>query len=274
MLQIRENLAVTLKNEQIADPQELAEAWESYLSKKDIESRNVLVTHYLWLVRYVLNGMRLPSYSVLSDDDFKGFGIIGLHEALERFESSRGLKFETFAYHRIKGVVLDEMRRLDWLSRTARRRAQEFFDTSVKLQSEIGREATSEEIRLRIGATNQEYNDYLAAVAAATVSFEISDLQPTPFGDEDSVIREIADPDWRNMLVELANEERMEFLTGYLDKLPENKRLVMMLYYYEELTLKEIGNVLGVTESRVCQIHATIIKDLRERFRTLEFTER
>lgn len=260
------------KDKQLA-AEDLAAIWQEFLLEKTANSRNILVQHYLWLVRYTLGGMRLPSRSILTEDDFIGFGIIGLHEALDRFEPERGLKFETFAYHRIKGVVLDEMRRLDWLSRTARRRAQEYLDTSDKLRGEVGREVTSEEIRIRIGVSEEEYQSYLAAVGAANTSFEISDMGSAvlPQGDDESGIAETIDPDWRNILDELAAEERLQFLTAYLEKLPERKRLVMALYYYEELTFKDIGDVLGVTESRVSQIHSTIIKDLRDRFQRFEY---
>lgn len=253
--------------------EELSAMWDEFFIEKNSRARNVLVQHYLWLVRYALSGMKLPAHSVLSEEDFVGFGIIGLHEAFDRFDSERGLKFETFAYHRIRGVILDEMRRLDWLSRTARRRAQEYLDTADKLRRETGREATSEEIRRRLGVTQEEYTDYLSAVAAATASFEVTDVRPlAQHAEEDTgTIGELPDPDWRNVLSELADEEQMQYLTGYLEKLPERKRLVMALYYYENLTFKDIGNVLGVTESRICQIHTTIIKDLRERFRTFEF---
>jgi len=254
--------------------EELAAVWLEFLVEKTDKSRNMLVQHYLWLVRYALGGMRLPAKSILTEEDFIGFGIIGLHEALDRFEAERGLKFETFAYHRIKGVVLDEMRRLDWLSRTARRRAQEYMDAADKLRGETGREATSEDIRLRIGVTEEEYQNYLAAVAAANASFDIQDVGAATSlqNDDDSGILETADPDWRNILEELAAEERLQFLTVYLEKLPERKRLVMALYYYEELTFKDIGNILGVTESRISQIHSTIIKDLRDRFQRFEYT--
>lgn len=256
--------------------EELAVMWDEFFLERTARARNLLIQHYIWLVRYALSGMRLPSHSVLSDDDFTGFGIIGLHEALDRFDPERGLKFETFAFHRIKGVVLDEMRRLDWLSRTARRRAQEYLDAVEKVRRETGREASAEEIRERLGVSGDEYADYLTAAAAATASFDVADVRSSAaHGDDDAAgIGELPDPDWRNMLAELADEERLQFLTGYLDNLPERKRLVMALYYYEELTFKDIGNVLGVTESRVCQIHTTIIKDLRERFRTIGFAER
>lgn len=253
--------------------EELAKIWQEFLLEKTAKSRNILVQHYLWLVRYALGGMRLPARSILTEEDFVGFGIIGLHEALDRFEAERGLKFETFAYHRIKGVVLDEMRRLDWLSRTARRRAQEYIEAADKLRGETGREVTSEEIRRRIGVTEEEYQDYLAAAAAATISFDIHDIGAavTPQSDDDSGTIEAVDPDWRNILDELAAEERLQFLTAYLEKLPERKRLVMALYYYEELTFKDIGNILGVNESRISQIHSTIIKDLRDRFQRFEY---
>jgi RNA polymerase sigma factor for flagellar operon FliA len=247
---------------------ELKLTWSEFLSTHSRESRHRLMLHYIWLVRYVVNGLHIPSHSILSEQDFISFGIVGLNEALDRFEAERGLKFETFAMPRVKGMILDELRRLDWLSRSARKRVQEYLAAADALRSQEGREVTSEEIRQKLNVTQDEYQSYLSATAASISALSLYNGVPTQSVDEEeSVPKEIEDPDWNDVLQSLQDEEQQEFIVRYLEKLPEKKRLVMSLYYYEELTFKEIGLHLNVTESRVCQIHTQTINDLRKKLR-------
>jgi len=131
--------------------------------------------NYMWLVRYTLHTMNLPSNAILSDEDFLHVGIIGLNDAIERFEPERGIKFETFAMPRVRGTVLDEMRRLDWLSRTARKKAHELVAVSDQLRRETGREVTEEEVRTRLNVSIEEYQTYLSAAAAAVASLSMNE---------------------------------------------------------------------------------------------------
>lgn len=227
--------------------------------------------HYLWLVQYALSGMSLPGHSILDENDFLHIGIIGLYDAFERFEPERGLKFDTFALPRIRGTILDEMRRLDWLSRTARKKVHDYLDVADKLRSTEGREVSSEEIRIKLNVTHEEYESYLAAAAAALSSLSMQSGKSQRSDDEEyDAIQELADPDWNNVLQNLAEEEQTQFISEFLNKLPERKRLVMMMYYYEELTFKEIGQVLNVTESRICQIHGQVVHHLRLKLKAFE----
>lgn len=243
---------------------DIQEVWYDFIETRTIELKHKLILHYIWLVKYVLNSMHLPTNSILTDDDFLNVGILGLHEAIERFQLDRGVKFESYAIPRIKGIIQDELRRLDWLSRTARKKASDFIQATDKLRSEQGREVTTEEIRTRLNVSEEEYQTYLMAAAAAKASAYMSESSQTQFSDEETdIFEDIPDDSEENTLDKMENEERMDFITAYLHKLNERKRLVMTLYYYESLTFKEIGQILQVSESRVCQIHSQVVADLR-----------
>lgn len=251
--------------------------WKEFCARRTPKARKQeikrqLLLHYLWIVRYALYNMNIPSTSLLEEDDFLHVGLLGLHDAIERFEPERGIKFETFAVPRVRGIILDEMRKLDWLSRSARRKVHEFTEVSDQLRSELGREASPEEIQTRLGISAEEYQSYLNAMAAATASYSMQNSEVTrdDEGNEYDVVEEIPDTDNENPFTLLANKERLEFVRTYIEQLPERKRLVITLYYYEELTFKEIGEMLGLTESRICQIHTQICNDLRQKLQAYE----
>jgi RNA polymerase sigma factor FliA len=245
---------------------DIQEVWYDFIETRTIDLKHKLILHYIWLVKYVLNSMHLPTNSILTEDDFLSVGILGLHEAIERFQLDRGVKFESYAIPRIKGIIQDELRRLDWLSRTARKKASDFIQATDKLRSEQGREVSTEEIRTRLNVSEEEYQSYLMAAAAAKASAYMSESSQVQFGEEETdIFEDIADYSEENTLDRMENEERMDFITAYLHKLNERKRLVMTLYYYESLTFKEIGQILQVSESRVCQIHSQVVADLREK---------
>ncbi|OGU16079.1 MAG: hypothetical protein A2X61_13270 [Ignavibacteria bacterium GWB2_35_12] len=242
----------------------LNKLWEEFSRTKSLKVKHQLIMHYIWLVKYVLQLINLPNNSILDEEDFINIGILGLHESIERFELSRGVKFESYAIPRIKGIIQDELRRLDWLSRTARKKAQDFMQAGDSLRKKEGREVSSEEIRKKLNVTHDEYKSYLAAAAAAKASKTMTEVSQAVLDEDDrSYIEEIADVNQDNIQVIMENEERLSFLINYLQKLAQKKRLVMTLYYYENMTFKEIGNVLNVSESRVCQIHSQVLGDLK-----------
>ncbi len=245
---------------------DIQEVWYEYKEVKSLELKHQLILHYIWLVKYVLNSMHLPTNSILSDEDFLNVGILGLHEAIERYQLDRGVKFESYAIPRIKGIIQDELRRLDWLSRTARKKAHDFIQATDKLRSEQGREVSAEEIRNKLNVSEEEYQSYLMAAAAAKASTYLTESTQLQYNDEESdILDDIPDYSEENTLERLESEERISFITAYLHKLNDRKRQVMMLYYYESLTFKEIGQILQVSESRVCQIHSQVVADLREK---------
>lgn len=228
--------------------------------------------NYMWLVKYAIQQISLPTNSILSEEDFLSIGILGLNEAIDRYEFERGVKFESYAIPRIRGIIQDELRKLDWLSRTARKKAHDFLQAKDALSSQEGREVSSEEIREKLNVTPEKYQTYLAAAAAAKSSLSLNESQ-VYFNDEDEevdILQELPDIDQETYLSKTESDERIDFLTGYLTKLVEKKRLVMMLYYYENLTFKDIGKLLNISESRVCQIHSQVVADLRIKLREFE----
>jgi len=243
------------------------ELWNTFISERKGQDKTRLIMHYIWLIKYAVSNMPLPSNTILEDEDFINFGILGLNNAIERYDPKRGVKFESYAIKRIKGIIQDELRKLDWLSRTARKKAQDLLKATDELKSQKGREATTNEIISKLNITPEKYKSYLQAAAAAKASIASSDT---------SVVLNYDDEDDRNELEELADsdasffeimeeEERTDYIHQYIKSLKENKRLVITLYYFENLTFKEIGKVLSISESRVCQIHTQIIKELKEK---------
>lgn len=242
--------------------------WLEYKSTEKLVDKHKIFTNYIWLVKYVIQQMNIPKINLLEEEDYINIGIIGLNDAIERFEPERGIKFESYAMPRIRGTIQDELRRLDWLSRTARKKANDYLDATDSLRMEYGREVSSEEVMNKLGLTKDQYMGYLQAAAAAKASLSMNETTKINMGgsedDELNLLEEIPDKDEPDILSKMENEERVGYIATYLNNLTEKKRLVMTLYYYEELTFKEIGKVLNISESRVCQIHTQVVGNLKD----------
>ena len=252
-------------------PTELSELWGEYHLTHNSNIKHKLMLSYMWVVKYVLQKTNLPTNALLDEEDFLNIGIIGLNEAIERFDVDRGVKFESFAIPRIRGTIQDELRKLDWLSRSTRKKAQDYLKTKDRLNVEYGREVTIEEIMDALQVTPDKYHKYLAAASAARNLLSMNDSSFYINDDDDvvNVLEEIPENEEDNFLNMVMQKEKTDFLVDYLSKLEQKKRLVMILYYYEDRTFKEIGSDLGITESRICQIHTQIIKELREEFKKI-----
>ncbi|MDR0926887.1 MAG: FliA/WhiG family RNA polymerase sigma factor [Ignavibacteria bacterium] len=248
---------------------EMTDTWQQYRTTNQLELKQDLMLHYMWVVKYVLQKTNLPTNSILDEGDFLNIGMLGLNEAIERFDIERGVKFESYAIPRIKGTIQDELRKLDWLSRSTRKKAQDFLNTKDKLNAEAGREVSVEEIMEKLQVTPDNYKKYLNAAASARSFLSMNDSNFFINEDDEmiNVLEEIAEDDEDNFLNIALEKERMDFLVQYLEHLDQKKRLVMVLYYYEDRTFKEIGADIGISESRVCQIHSQVINDLRDKFK-------
>jgi len=251
---------------------EINDIWAEYQKSQTVELKNDLILHYMWVVKYVLQKTNLPTNSLLSENDFINIGIIGLNEAIERFDIERGIKFESYAIPRVRGAIQDELRKLDWLSRSTRKKAQDFLNAKDKLSVEEGREVSVEEIMEKLQVSPDKYQKYLAAAASARsfLSMNDSNYYMNDEEEEVNVLEEIPEAAEDNFLYIAMEKERTDFLISYLAKLTQKKRLVMVLYYYEERTFKEIGADLGISESRVCQIHTQVVNDLRTKLKGFE----
>jgi len=247
--------------------------WLSFKNNPNTTDKQNLIIYYINLIKYTINKMVLPVNSIMDEDDFTNFGVIGLSEAIDRFEPERGFKFESYAVRRIKGKIQDEMRKLDWLSRTARKKVSEFKNISENIQIQQDKGTSEIEVLKELNISPEKYRSYLLAASDAKSSIPISDSSLKNLNESDdelSFIEEIADES-QNFLDDILENEKISLLTNLISELKENKRSVLTLYYFENLNFKEIGQVLGVSESRISQIHSETIKDLKQKMNRYEY---
>jgi RNA polymerase sigma factor for flagellar operon FliA len=243
---------------------ELRDLWRRYKDDGDKRARERLVVAYSPLVKFVAGrlGAGLPSH--VEDADLISYGLMGLIGAIERFEPERGIKFETFAMTRIRGAIIDELRSLDWVPRSVRSRAREIEAAQSKLEHTLQRAPTEAELAAKVGLTEEELQNSLLEIANSSIYaldelWTISDSS----GDSVSLLDTISDPRAEDPQESLASSEIKDRLADAISALPEREKLVIALYYYENLTLREIGEVLGVTESRVSQLHTKAVMRLK-----------
>ena len=245
---------------------ELKDLWRRYKADDDQRARERLVLAYAPLVKYVAGRMASGLPSHVEEADLISYGLLGLISAIERFEPERQIKFETFAITRIKGSIIDELRSLDWVPRSVRSRAREIERANAKLENELQRAPTDQEIADRLELSIEEFQDSLTRISNSSVValdelWTVSDAS----GDQVSLLNTIQDPHAADPARELDVTELKDRLADAIARLPEREKLVVALYYYENLTLREIGEVLGVTESRVSQLHTKAVLRLKSR---------
>jgi len=245
---------------------ELRDLWRRYKDEKDEKARERLVLAYAPLVKYVAGRMSSGLPSHVEEADLISYGLLGLISAIERFEPEREIKFETFAITRIKGSIIDELRSLDWVPRSVRARAREIEKANAKLEHKLKRAPTDEEMAEELGTTVQDFQDFLLQISNSTVAaldelWTVSDSS----GDAVSLLDTIHDPDAPDPAAVMDQTDLKDRVAEAIARLPEREKLVVALYYYENLTLREIGEVLGVTESRISQLHTKAVLRLKSR---------
>jgi len=247
---------------------DLAEAWRRYKEEGDLQARDQLILAYSPLVKYVAGRMSSGLPAHVDEGDLVSYGLLGLIGALERFDPKRNVKFETYAVSRIKGAIIDELRALDWVPRSVRSWARKIEATVTKLENSLGRTPTDEETAAALGVSVAEYQDILNQISCGSIVAldEFWDAEGTG-QDRQNLMDTLQDTAAPDPLRTYQAQAIKETLAAAIERLPEKERLVIGLYYYEGLTLKEIGEVLGVTESRVSQIHTKAILRLRGRLR-------
>jgi RNA polymerase sigma factor for flagellar operon FliA len=245
------------------------EIWLKYKESPSFLLRNQLVLHYLSLVKSVLKTIRLPQNTLLTSNDLINYGIIGLIDAIEKFEPIQNVKFETYAYQRIRGAIIDEIRRLDWLSRSERHKAKNLIKTIDQSYAETG-EASVEELSKRLNVSEDELRKYFSAYQSSQNSFFITETFSVDEDEDDLPFVANISTEEKNALDDIVDNEKIEIIYNFLKSLPERERLIITLYYYENLKFKEIGVLLELSESRVSQIHSAVIKKLRQKFKELE----
>jgi RNA polymerase sigma factor FliA len=225
--------------------------------------REDLIVKYTPLIRYIAEriAMRLPP-SILKDELLSA-GVVGLLDALDKFKQDMGIKFKTYAEHRIRGAMLDELRKMDWIPRSVRKEIQRIEEAILTLESRLRREPEDFEIAREMGVELEEYFEIIrrgAGVGLLSLDEMLSE------GKSPGAMVQLSEE--RSPLEELKKEELKKVMAEAIRKLSEKEQMVISLYYYDELTLKEIAEVLGLTESRICQIHTKAILRLRARLRS------
>lgn len=246
----RERLAGGARPGDASDEPPTGALWDRYLERRDPESRAALTEAYLSLVRYVVARMKplLPDY--LERDNLVQYGVFGLVDAIERFQPSRGVRFETFAVPRIKGAILDAVRSNDWAPRSVRAREKELALVSASLEARLKRAPTTDEILAEMGISRPAFENLRVQVAQGRVA-------ELDHRDADLVSDDLSDP-----AAAYERTEELETLRQCIASLPQREQQVLALYYFDEMTLKQIGEVLGVTEGWVCKIHAKAIRSI------------
>jgi RNA polymerase sigma factor for flagellar operon FliA len=239
--------------------------WREYRRTNDQALRDRLIVTYAPLVKYVAGrlGAGLPAH--LEEGDLVSYGLLGLIRAIERFDPEREIKFETYAMSRIRGAIIDELRALDWVPRSVRARAREIERTIRELEARTGRAPTDEEIAAKLGITEEELDESLLDISRTSIGALDELWSVSGEGDQITLLDTIEDPTGARPADALDERETREIVADAIAHLPEREKLVVTLYYYEELTLREIGEVLGVTESRVSQLHTKAILRLKSR---------
>ena len=226
------------------------------------EQKDKLIMEYAPLIRFIAQkiAIRLPSNIEL--DDLISSGVIGLMDAIEKYDPTRDNKFKTYAEFRIRGSILDELRAQDWVPRSVRDKAKLLDRTLIQLEAELGRNATDEEIAEKLEISLEEFYDLVNQVKPVSL-LSIDEQATFSNVDKQSILNLLEGCKINNPFNQLNLKTVKEIVTQSIEELPERQRLVLSLYYYEDLNLKEIGRVLRVTESRVSQLHAQAISRLR-----------
>jgi RNA polymerase sigma factor for flagellar operon FliA len=245
---------------------ELKDLWRRYKRDGDDRARERLVVAYSPLVKYVSGRMASGLPAHVEEADLISYGLGGLISAIERFELEREIKFETYAITRIKGAIIDELRSLDWVPRSVRARARAIERANTKLEHKLQRAPTDEEMAAELEMTVSDFQDALLQISNSTVAaldelWTVSDAS----GDQVSLLDTLQDPGAPDPANVIDATELKDRIADAIARLPEREKLVVALYYYENLTLREIGEVLGVTESRVSQLHTKAVLRLRGR---------
>lgn len=233
-----------------------------YKHHSDTAAREELIRRHLHLVRYIAGRLVIHLPPNVEFDDLLAYGVFGLIDAIDKFDIRRGIKFETYAYTRIKGAILDGLRSLDWAPQSLRKRGREIAKAYGKLEAELGRSATDEEVANELGMSLDELQQVLSRLN----HINVLSLEDLIGGDGEDMVQLrdlIADPDSPDPFAHAEIKETRRRLIQALDTLPDREKIIISLYYYEGLTVKEIGELLGLSASRISQLHGRALLRLR-----------
>jgi RNA polymerase sigma factor for flagellar operon FliA len=242
--------------------------WQEFKETNSQDARDRLILNYSPLVKYVAGRVSANLPQTIDSGDIVSYGIFGLIDAIEKFDLSRGIKFETYAMSRIKGSIIDELRAMDWVPRSVRYRAKALENAYVKLENQFKRVPTDEEVAEELDISIKDLHALLTQMSYTSM-VALEELWSVGGDREDkvSLIDMIEDKSMTGPADSFEMAETKEILAGAIERLPDREKTVIALYYYENLTLREIGEVLGVTESRVSQLHTKAIIRLKAKLR-------
>ncbi|HEU4528483.1 MAG TPA: RNA polymerase sigma factor WhiG [Actinomycetota bacterium] len=245
---------------------ELRALWDEFKATGSTEIRERLILHYAPLVKYVASRVATGLPASVEQADLVSYGMFGLIDALQKFEPARGNKFETYAIPRIKGAIIDELRAMDWVPRSVRFKAREIEKAYADLESMLKRAPSEREVAERLGVSMSELHDVINQISFVSV-LALDELLAvgSDRGEHVSLMDTLADRSV-DPTTGLEGQETRGLLAAAINSLSEREKIVVTLYYFEGLTLAEIGEILGVTESRVCQIHTKAVGQLRLQF--------
>lgn len=252
----------TTKSTKLSDS-DISKMWEQFVrNTSDKELKDKIIIQYIYLIKYVVGRLRITLPNTISTEDIAGYGVEGLIDAIEKFRPERNVKFETYALLRIRGAVIDRIRSLDWVPRGAQKRFKKIHQAIATLQGRLGRQPRTEEIAAELELPKEKVEASIAEMESHTL-ISIYDKRDSS-GESAEIIDTIQDKNIDDPLVQLENRDVKNELSRALGKLPERERMLLALYYHENMTLKEIGGILNISESRVCQLHAQAVMKLRK----------
>lgn len=233
--------------------------WKDYAKNPTPELREKIILEYAPLVKLVAGRLAMYLGNNVEYDDLVGYGVFGLIDAIDKFDPNKEVKFETYASLRIRGAILDQIRKMDWIPRTVRQKQRKITDAIKEIEARTGRSATDEEIAVELGISSSEYDDWQSQMkVTGVVSLDEFVESGSDISDGGSIAAKVEKPEEA-----IEREELKVMLAEALQSLTEKEQKVVLLYYYEELTLKEISNILEVSESRVSQLHTKALNKMK-----------
>jgi RNA polymerase sigma factor for flagellar operon FliA len=247
-------------------PEELQRLWTVFKKTASQDARERLILHYAPLVKYVASRVATGLPASVEQADLVSYGMFGVIDALEKFELDRGIKFETYAIPRIRGAIIDELRSLDWVPRSVRFKHREFEKAYAEVEARLKRAPTDREIAEHLGISLPELHDIVTQISSVSIlALDEPVSVGADRGETISLMDTLSDVAHGDLMEGLEGDEMRAMLSAAINSLSDREKIVVTLYYFEGLTLSEIGDVLGVTESRVCQIHTKAVGQLRIR---------
>ncbi len=238
------------------------ELWKEYKRTKNLKIREELILKYASIVKYIAGRIAINTPPQVEFDDLVSYGILGLIDAIEKYDITLGIKFKTYATTRIKGAIIDEIRALDWIPRSLRQKVKQLEKIYTELEYKYRRPATDKEIAEVLEITEEELGRLILDMSGTSL-LSLDDIWYSNDDEKIGMINTIESPSEQGPDVTLEQKEMKQFLIDAINRLPEREKEVIILYYYDDLTLKEIGSVVGLTESRICQLHTQAILRLK-----------